>query len=95
MKNINKLRKLLPLLIIVLLAAYAMIICLPHGHDCLEADCAICNMIDSTQDILISASLLAIAQILPRIVFMLPALHKHIVLFGEGTPVALKVKLLD
>ena len=94
-KDTNKLRKLLSILIIVLLVAYALIVYLPHGHDCLEADCAVCNMIDSTRDILIGASLLAIAQILPRIIFMPPALHERILLFSEGTPVGLKVKLSD
>ena len=95
MKDKNKLRRLLSILIIVLLVAYAMIVYWPHGHDCLEADCAVCNMIDSTKDILIGASLLAIAQMLPRIIFILPALRERIVLFSEGTPVGLKVKLLD
>ena len=94
-RDTNKLKKLLSILIIVLFVAYALIVFLPHGHDCLEADCAICNMVDSTRNILLGASLLAITQILPRIIFMLPALHERIVLFSEGTPVGLKVKLSD
>lgn len=95
LKETNTLRKLLSILIIVLLVAYALIVCLPNGHDCIGADCAVCSIIDSAREILIGVSLLTIAKILPRIIFMLPALHERIVFFSEGTPVGLKVKLSD
>ena len=95
MSLLKNVKQLLSIILIALLVTYALIVYLPHGHDCLETDCAVCNIINSSKDILFCASLLATLQLLPRIISILPALHERIILFREETPVGLKVKLSD
>ena len=38
----------LSVMIIVVLLAYAFIAYMPHGHECADADCVLCNMVDSS-----------------------------------------------
>ena len=94
-RNYKRLRIALSIIIIVMLMAYAFIACMPHGHECVGADCAICNMIDSQNDILMSAALLSAAQLLPLLIFLLTFSHERIVSLYDSTPVGLKVKLSD
>ena len=91
----KKMKKIISVLVIILLVSYSLISYLPHAHEHLETDCAVCNMIDFSKEILIGIALLSIAQILPTILFRLPAAHERVILFCEGTPVGLKVKLSD
>ena len=92
-KKMKNLIKTLSIMIMILLVSYAFIAYLPHNHECLESDCAVCNMADFSREFLIGIALLTIALILQGILFTLPTTHERIVLFSEGTPVGLKVKL--
>ena len=94
-KNYKRLKIALSIIIIVMILAYAFIACMPHGHECVGADCAICNMLDSQNDILMGATLLSIIQLLPLLMFLLSFSHERIVSLCESTPVGLKVKLSD
>lgn len=94
-KNTKKFQKIFSVMITILLVAYTLVAYLPHGHDCVDSDCIICNMADSGKDILMGAALLFIMQLLPLVTFILPAIHKRIVSLFDGTPVGLKVKLSD
>ena len=94
-RDYKRLRITLSVLIIVVLVAYAFIAYMPHGHECADADCVICNLADSRNDFLLNAALLSMAQLLPLLVFLLPLSHERIVSLCESTPVGLKVKLSD
>lgn len=94
-KDYKRLKITLSVLIIVVLVAYAFIAYMPHGHECADADCVICNWADSRNDFLLNAALLSMAQLLPLLVFLLPCSHERIVSLCESTPVGLKVKLSD
>ena len=94
-KDYKRLKITLLILIIVVLVAYAFIAYMPHGHECADVDCVICNLADSRNDFLLNAALLSMAQLLPLLVFLLPCSHKRIVSLCESTPVGLKVKLSD
>ena len=94
-KDYKRLRITLSVLIIVVLVAYAFIAYMPHGHECADADCVICDLADSRNDFLLNAALLSMAQLLPPLVFLLPCSHKRIVSLCESTPVGLKVKFSD
>ena len=94
-RDYKRLRITLSVLIIVVLVAYAFITYMPHGHECADADCVICNLADSRNDFLLNAALLSMAQLLPLLLFLLSCSHKRIVSLCESTPVGLKVKLSD
>ena len=94
-RDYRRLKIALSVIIIVVLVAYAFIAYLPHGHECIDADCVICNMVDSRNDILINSALLSMAQLLPLLIFLLSCSHERIVSLYESTPVGLKVKLSD
>ena len=94
-KDYKRLKITLSVLIIVVLLAYAFIAYMPHGHECADADCVICNLADSRNDFLLNAALLSMAQLLPLLIFLLSCSHERIVSLCESTPVGLKVKLSD
>ena len=94
-KDYKGLKIALSVMIIVVLVAYALIAYTPNGHRCVGADCVICNMVDSRNNMLIHAALLSMAQLLPLLMCLLPLSRERIVSFCESTPVGLKVKLSD
>ena len=94
-KDYKSLKIVFMLIVVALLVAYAFIAYVPHSHECVDADCVICNLLDLRNDILPSAALLSIAQLLPLLMFLLPLSHERIVPLCESTPVELKVKLSD
>ena len=94
-KDYRKLIISISIIVIAMLVAYTFITYLPHEHECIDADCTICNMVDSKNDILTGAALLSTAQLLPLLSFIFLFAYKQVVSFGKSTPVGLKVKLLD
>ena len=94
-RDYNRLRITLLIIVIALLVTYAFIAYIPHGHDCIDSDCFICNMINAKDKLLSNASLLSVINPLLLIIFMLPAARKRIVALCESTPVGLKVKISD
>ena len=91
----RRLKCTLAVLGIVLLAVYVLVGYLPHPHCCVETDCILCNGADTSKKILPCAVLLAIAQVLPKIILAPSAGRERITLSCNGTPVGLKVKLSD
>ena len=94
-RDFKRLKITLSVIVIVVLVAYAFIAYMPHGHECADADCIICDLADSRNDFLLNAALLSMDQLLPLLVFLLPCSHERIVSLCESTPVGLKVKLSD
>ena len=94
-KDYKWLKIALAVILIVVLMAYAFISYLPHGHECVDSQCMICNTANLSRELLLSAAALAMAQLLPLLIFILNSTHERIVSLCEGTPVGLKVKLSD
>ena len=94
-RDYKRLKIALSVIVIVVLVTYAFIACIPHGHECVDADCVICNLMDSRNDILMGTALLSMVQPLPSLIFLLSFSHERIVSLYESTPVGLKVKLSD
>ena len=94
-RDYKRLKIALSIIIIVVLVAYTFTSYMPHIHECVDSDCAICNMVDSRNDILMSAALLSMAQLLPLLTVILSLSHERILSLYESTPVGLKVKLSD
>ena len=94
-RDYKRLKIALSILMIIVLVAYAFIAYMPHGHECVDADCVICNMADSRGDILMGAALLSRPEPLPILVLLLIFSCERIASLYENTPVGLKVKLSD
>lgn len=94
-RDYKRLKFVLSVIIITLLVACAFIACLPHGHECIDSECAVCNMADSVRSILLGAALAVLSRLLLRPILILPSVHGRIIFLGQGTPVGLKVKLSD
>ena len=92
MREKSILLKLLALLCILLILSYAAIAFVPHAHECRNTDCALCEMIDLSDEILISLSLAALFSQLAAFSRLFCA-HTYIPSPREVTPVGLKVKL--
>ena len=93
MKRENSiLEKLLALLCILLILAYAAITFVPHAHECRNTDCALCEMIDLSDEILIGLSLAALFSQLLAFWRVLCA-YTYLPSGREATPVGRKVKL--
>ena len=93
LRNHKNFATILFVIVSVLLVAYAFAAYLPHGHECIETDCAICNLIDTYRDILSCTTLWFSVLLLSTFIFVFFATHLPIMSFSEGTPVGLKVKL--
>ena len=88
-------KSIVAFLCILLVIAHTSIVFLPHAHDCVDPDCTVCALIETSRNTLIGLALLAVVYQLPNIVFTISSLYKSIPSGNQGTPVALKVKLSD
>ena len=95
LKNHKMLRMVLVVFVIALLVTYALIVFLPHGHECLDVGCAVCNMMEFFRDVLFSVALLGAAQLITSSIFNITVAYAHSLPFSEKTPVGLRVKLSD
>ena len=93
LKHYRKIGTILFVIVSILLVAYAFVAYLPHGHECLEANCAVCNLIDVYRGILFGVTLLVAVSLLSNHIFILFVMRLHIASFSDSTPVGLKVKL--
>lgn len=78
-----------------MILACALIVFLPHSHECVEMDCSVCAVIESSRKILLLLALSASFCHLAKIQFVLIDTHPRILSVRDGTPVGLKVKLSD
>ena len=81
--------------ILCIIIAYTSIIFLPHAHDCVGSDCAVCDLIETSRNTMIGLVLVATVHQLANILFTISCSYKSIPSGNNGTPVALKVKLSD
>ena len=88
-------KNIVVLLCILIIVVYTSIVFLPHVHDCVDPDCTVCALIETSRNTLIGLALLAVVYQLPNIVFTISSSYKSILSGNKGTPVALKVKLSD
>ena len=88
-------KSIVALLCILIIVVYTSIVFLPHAHDCVDPDCTVCALIETSRNTLIGLALLAVVYQLPNIVFTISSSYKSILSGNKGTPVALKVKLSD
>ena len=92
MREKSILPKLLALLCIFLILSFAAIAFVPHAHECRNTDCALCEMIDLSDEILISLLLAALLSRLTAFWRVLCA-YTYLPSDREVTPVGRKVKL--
>ena len=88
-------KSIVAFLCILLVIVYTSVVFLPHIHDCVDPDCTVCALIETSRNTLIGLALLAVVYQLPNIVFTISSSYKSIPSGNQGTPVALKVKLSD
>ena len=88
-------KSIVAFLCILLVIVYTSIVFLPHAHDCVGSDCAVCALIETSRNSLIGLALIAVVYQFANIVFTISSSYKSILSGNNGTPVALKVKLSD
>ena len=88
-------KSIVALLCILIIVVYTSIVFLPHIHDCVGPDCTVCALIETSRNSLIGLALIAVVYQFANIVFTISSSYKSILSGNKGTPVALKVKLLD
>ena len=88
-------KSIVAFLCILLVIVYTSIVFLPHVHDCVDPDCTVCTLIETSRNSLIGLALIAVVYQFANIVFTISSSYKSILSGNKGTPVALKVKLSD
>ena len=88
-------KNIVVILCIIIIISYASIAFLPHIHDCVDPDCTVCTLIETSCNSLIGLALIAVVYQFANIVFTISSSYKSILSGNNGTPVALKVKLSD
>ena len=91
----KNLKNIVALLCILIIVVYTSIVFLPHVHDCVDPDCTVCALIETSRNTLIGLALIAVVYQFANIVFTISSSYKSIPSGNQGTPVALKVKLSD
>ena len=95
MMRSKKWNSFVAILCIVIIIAYASVIFIPYAHDCVGADCSVCDLIENSKNTLIGIALISAVWQLSNITFLIPNTHYFIFSDNNGTPVSLKVKLSD
>lgn len=90
------LKRIIALLCITILLSYASVVFLPHSHECIDLNCTVCDAIEISRNLLIEIGLLVTVCLLTLLKFIiLTNKHTYFIPIRDGTPVALKVRLLD
>ena len=85
----------LSVIILVTLVACALAAVVPHGHEGFDAECAICYIIDTIDNLLLVTALSAVIRLLSIWASTRFSAYERSVALGASTPVRLKVKLSD
>ena len=95
MKKFKKAHTILLILTIFLILAYFLIASLPHEHDCLDFDCAICTVIENYRNQLAPVALLVglFSLLIPTAVPLREC--ERVLKLCNQTLIDLKVKLSD
>ena len=88
-------KSIVAFLCILLVITHTSILFLPHVHDCVDPDCTVCTLIETSRNSLIGLALIAVVYQFANIVCTISSSYKSILSGNKGTPVALKVKLSD
>ena len=88
-------KNIVVILCIIVIIAHTSIVFSPHVHDCVDPDCTVCALIETSLNTLIGLALAATVHQLANILFTISCSYKSIPSGNNGTPVALKVKLSD
>ena len=83
------------ILAVILILTYALIVFMPHSHECVELNCAVCDTIKSVQKLLIGTMLVISLCTIPKILFITTNAYIASIKARDCTPVGLKVKLSD
>ena len=86
-------KKLLAVLCLVLVFSYTSAVFLPHSHECIDTDCAICALLDTSRFVLIGIVLCTAAGALPALGLGMRNPYTYISQERDATPVGLKVKI--
>ena len=81
------------ILTLALIFSCAFILFLPHTHECVEAECVACALIESSRDMILTAASAAILHQAARMLALLLVSCSDITSTRDATPVGLKVKL--
>jgi len=82
-------------LTVALILAYAFIVFSPHSHECIEADCYVCALMDFSRSIFLGIVLTKSFFDVAKALFVCFFTRLDTLSVGNPTPVALKVKLSD
>ena len=94
MKKTNiRLSMILAFLSIVLILSYTLISLIPHGHECLRTDCAICAVICVSRGLLAGGAMLAALFWAAQAAMLAVCTDARPLSNREYTLVGLKVKL--
>lgn len=77
----------------ILILAYAVMLLLPHTHQCTGTRCDICAMMESSRQLLLGLSWVTIACLEAHGMPMRAPVADPSMVKRDGTPVGLKVKL--
>ena len=89
----KKATKIIALLTLILILAYAVSLCLPHTHECVDADCLVCAMMEGSRKLLIGLVLTATLDPIIKVAYGTVCGLSLILSIRDGTPVGQKVKL--
>ena len=93
--NQRRLKGAIAILCILVLLAYASIVFLPHAHECAGVDCSVCAIIETSRNLLLGDVLSVALCQLTCFSFVIHNTYSYIKFIRDGTPVGLKVKLLN
>lgn len=79
----------------ILILAYAVMLLLPHTHQCTGTHCDICALRGSSRQLLLGLSWVTIACLAANVMSMRGRAADPLMVKRDGTPVGLKVKLSD
>lgn len=94
--TLNKaIQKSVAILCVGIVVAYASFVWIPHTHEYMGRDCAVCAVIEVTCRGWIGPVLSALVYALTNCTAVLFRFHSYPISHRDGTPVGQKVKLSD
>ena len=87
-------KSFLAFLCIILMLAYISVVFFPHSHSTCNTDCALCNLLQTSREILGALAFCSLACYLVAVLVRI-CVHTGILPTRDATLVGLKVKLSD
>ena len=89
------LKRIIAVFCVIFILACASIVFLPHQHECLDTECVVCTMLETSRDMLTGLAPFVAVYPTTIITFVISGALLRILSVRDGTPVGLKVKLSD